>query len=244
MPLNRVAEVWRAADVLCASWARDQLRLYQLTALRHSLIAELHFSEVDAKARVLRISPHKKGTKLRGADTAANAPEIVLPISATALAIIEACRPLAPDPSGPVWYSVSQPGGATAKTGARDVPRYSDPRSNWSHIEERVLGGTHFMRHDLRRTFANIAVDAQADMMGTSLLLMHSPRTLAGTLGLPDITVAYMNTAGAQRQMRSAAESIERYILGLLDATVVPSSVDPELPHQLAVSVGNAAAND
>jgi integrase len=236
--LNAIAGVWRAADVVCASWARDQLRLFILTGLRHSLMSELQFSEVDAKAKVLRISPHKPGTKRRGADTPEDAPDIRIPLSDTALAIIEARRQYAPDPNGPVWYTVAQPGGRAAADGPRTIPVHSDPRSNWARISEAVLDGVMFGPHDLRRTFAQLATEAGANLMGTSLLMLHSPRTIAQTLNLPDITVDYINTADAQGKMRRAAVSIEKYVLGLLDGSVEPPAEDQELEADLAEALG------
>jgi integrase len=242
IPLRRIADAWRASDVLCSNWARDQLRLYLLTGLRHSLMVGLEFQEVDAKARTLNISPHKRGTKRHGSKTAANAPAMVLPLSRTALAIIEARRPWAPEPDGPVWYTHAQPGGKAAK----DAPRKpfvvnSDPRSNWSRISEHVLDGLHFGRHDLRRTFAIIAVAAGADLMGASLLMLHSPSTLARVLGLPEVSIDYMNSAEAQQQMRSASNSIERYLRGVLDGTITFDDDDdePDLPSLLELAVGN-----
>lgn len=234
IPLNKIAEVWRAADVMCAAWARDQLRIYLLTGLRHSLLANLQFSEVDIQARVLRISPHKIGTKRHGSKTAADAPDLVIPICAAALRIIEARRPWAPSPDGPVWYAISQPGGKRVA----DVAINSDPRSNWTHLETHVLGGMHFMRHDLRRTFSRIAVRAGADVMGTSLLMLHSPRTVAKVLNLPDVTADYMNLTEAQEQMRSASNAIEKFVKGLLEGTVDLAQAEPELPALLEEAVG------
>lgn len=235
IPLGKLAEVWKAADVMCASWARDQLRIYLLTGLRHSLLATLRFSEVDATNRVLRISPHKPGTKRHGSKTAANAPDLVLPICSNALRIIEARRQWAPDPSGPVWYAVSQPGGKRTA----ELATNSDPRSNWAHLEKHVLNGMHFMRHDLRRTFARIAVRAGADLMGTSLLMLHSPRSVAKVLNLPDVTADYMNLPEAQEQMRSASNSIERFVRGLLDGSVsLANEPDPDLPPILEEAIG------
>lgn len=183
---------------------------------------------------MLRISPHKSGTKRHGSKTPSNAAEIVLPISATALRIIEARRPWAPDLNGPVWYSVSQPGGKRTA----EVATNSDPRSNWAHIEKRVLGDMHFARHDLRRTFARIGVRAGADLMGTSLLMLHSPRTVAKVLNLPDVSVDYMNLPEAQEQMRSASNAIEKFIKGLLEGTVDLSQSEPALPALLEEAVG------
>lgn len=235
VPLGKLAEIWRAADVMCASWARDQLRVYLLTGLRHSLLATLLFSEVDATNRVLRISPHKPGTKRHGSKTPANAPDLVLPICSNALRIIEARRQWSPDPNGPVWYAVSQPGGKRTA----EMATNSDPRSNWAHLEKHVLDGMHFTRHDLRRTFARIAVRAGADLMGTSLLMLHSPRTVAKVLNLPDVTADYMNLPEAQEQMRSASNSIEKLMRGLLDGSVsLVNEPEPDLPPLLEEAVG------
>lgn len=238
IPLSKIAAAWRAADVLCESWARDQLRLYILSGLRHSLLAELQYSEVDVRGRRLKLSPHKRGTKRRKKDLAANAPDILLPLSNSALQIIEARRQYAPDAEGPVWYAIKKPGGKAAKAGVPKIATHSDPRSNWAHISKEVLGGMSFLRHDLRRTFAQIALQSGADLVGTSLLMLHAPRTLAKLMDVPDITVAYMNTPLAQKRMRDAADAIERYVLGLLAGSIVPAEEDLELPPELAAAVG------
>ncbi|MCR5865666.1 hypothetical protein [Aquincola sp. J276] len=244
IPLRKLAEVWRAADVMCAPWARDHLRVYVLTGLRHALLSQMTFAEVDSAARVLRISPHKAGTKRRGADTPANAPDIVLPISGSALRIIDSRRAWAPDPDGPVWYMLSQHGGKPTKGGR--IPVHSDPRSNWAHLSTHVLDGWQFLRHDLRRTFARIAVAAGADLMGTSLLMLHSPRTVARIMNIPDITAQYMNLPEAQAQMRSAARSIEKYVAGVLDGSITfdEDEAEPELPAILEDAVGAAEGDD
>ena len=244
IPLTKLVALWRASDVMCASWARDHLRFYLLTGLRHSLLSALTFAEVDSAARVLRISPHKQGTKRRGADTPANAPDIVIPISQSAVRIIDARRAWAPDPEGPVWYMLSQHGGKARKSG---VPVHSDPRSNWAHLSTHVLDGMHFMRHDLRRTFARIAVRAGADVMGTSLLMLHSPRTVARLMNIADITAQYMNFPEAQAQMRSAARSIEKFLGGLLDGSINLDALaedEPELPSILEEAVGGPDSDD
>jgi hypothetical protein len=95
------------------------------------------------------------------------------------------------------------------------------------------------MRHDLRRTFANLAVAAGAELMGTSLLMLHSPRTVARVLNLPDVTLEYINTAEARGRMRAASDAIERYVLGLLDGSIKPPQDEVELPPELKAAVGN-----
>lgn len=230
IPLEDLGEVWRAADVLCAPWARDQLRLYLLTGLRHSLMTELEFKEVDFERRMLLISPHKIGTKRRAKDTPDDAAPLHLPLCKTAVDILQARLAYAPDKAGPVWYTVVPPSG---KAAGRGIARHGDPRSNWVNIVNMVLGGVHFTPHDTRRTFATASVAANAPLIGVSLLMMHSPRTLAKTLGLPDITIEYMNTAVAQRQMRLAADAIEAYVLGLANGSITADGAEPQLPPML-----------
>jgi len=234
IPLEDLGEVWRAADTLCAPWARDQLRLYLLTGLRHSLMSELEFSEVDLQRRMLLISPHKVGTKRRAKDTPDDAPPLQLPLCKTAVNILRARQAYAIDKEGPVWYAVVPPSGRAT---GRGIARHADPRSNWIHIVNLVLGGVHFTPHDTRRTFATASVAANAPLIGVSLMMMHSPRTLAKTLGLPDITVEYMNTAVARKQMRQAADAIEHYILGLADGSITADGSEPELPPELLKAV-------
>lgn len=217
--------------------------MYLLTGLRFSLNANLQFDEVETAAKRLAIDPRKPGTKRRKASIAENAPDILIPLSSTALQIIEARRPWAPDPAGPVWYAAKAPGGKAAKGGAPAVPKHADPRSNWARISENVLDGVLFLRHDLRRTFAQLGLQSGADLVGVSLLMLHAPRSLAALMGISDITVEYMNTALAQKRMRSAADTIEKFVLGLLDGSVTPDD-DLDLPPELEAAVGSAGDDD
>lgn len=240
--LKHLAEVWRASDALCASWARDQLRCYLLSGLRHALMTGLRFDEVNFEKKRLELSPHKPGTKRRGAKTPENAPTIKLPVSDTFLAIVAARRAYAPDPNGPIWYTVAAPGGKPAKDLKKPVV-HSDPRSNWAHVAARVLNGEEFGPHDLRRTYAQTATEAGANLLGASLAMLHSPRTIAKALGLPDVTLDYINTADAQSKVRKAAATVEGYILKLLDGSELPPDEDAEraLDEVLATAVDDDA---
>lgn len=233
IPLLKLGEVWRAADTLCAPWARDQLRVYLLTGLRRSLLAELRFDEVDFGRKRFLISPHKQGTKRRAADLDENSPAIRIPVCDTVLGIIKARQEFAPDSKGPVWYVATPLRGATKRTDAI----HADPRSNWAHLHERILSGRRFTPHDCRRTFATASVPARAELMGVSLLLLHSPRTVARAMGLPDITLDYINTAEAQQHMREACEAVEKYVLGLVAGTIIAPAEDPELPPEIETAI-------
>lgn len=241
IPLAKLAEVWAAADQLCAPWARDQLRLYLLTGLRKSLVSELLFKEVDFERGLLKISPHKTGTKRRKKDTPLNAPDIVLPLPRTAIDMLKRRQAFAPDPEGFVWYAAAPARGKAAGTGAQ---RHGDPRSNWQHVIDKVLGGTRFTPHDCRRTFATTSMVASAPLIAVSLLMLHSPRTVARTLSLPDITVDYINTSAAQQRMRKASDAIEKYILGVVDGTVEAPTDEPTLSPELEDALGGPDTGD
>ncbi|MFY9810807.1 tyrosine-type recombinase/integrase [Aquabacterium sp.] len=233
--LKHLARVWRAADTLCASWARDQLYVFLLTGLRRALVAELQFSEVNFKKRCLVISPHKAGTKRRAEKLDEKSPNIELPVCETVLRILKARQEFAPDKNGPVWYSVTTPAGSDPANGP-SVNR--DTRSNWVHIHERALEGTRFTPHDCRRTFATVATVAKAELLGVSLLMLHSPVTVAQVMGIPDITLEYINTAKARVQMREASQAVEAYVLGLLNGSVAPPDDDPDVFPELNEAVG------
>lgn len=235
IPLSRVRDVWLAADVMCAPWARDQLRLYLLTGLRRSLMSNMLFREIDWKRKRLNISPHKPGTKRQAAKLDERSPDLSVPLCDTALAILRARYEFATDKEGPVWYTITPPSGRAKKTD--ETPRHGDARTNWSHIHERVLGGERFTPHDCRRTFATAAAAGKAHLFGLSLLLLHTPRGVANVMGLPDVTLDYMNTAEAQEQMREASAAIEKYILGLVSGAVKPPDHDPALPPELAAAI-------
>lgn len=208
------------------SW-RDMFRLYVLTGLRRSLMAELQFSEVDFQGSALLISPHKKGTKRRGAKTPANAAPIRIPLSATALRILQARLEFAPDSQGPVWYAPKPTRGKTRKEAV-----LSDPRAAWTTIESDI--DTHFTPSDLRRTFATIGAAAATDVFGVALLMLHSAKGLAQAAQVPGITVQYMETEEAQERMRKATAEIEAKVLELAsmpdsEARKLPDSALPEV---------------
>lgn len=235
IPLNSIATVWRAADVMCASWARDQLRIFLLTGLRRSLLGDLCFSEVNFAQKRLQISPHRPGTKRRAAKLKESAKPLNIPVCDTVLAILKARLEFAKDKEGPVWYTITEPSMAQSD---KKAPRHSDPRTNWAHIHEKVLDGMRFTPHDCRRTFATLSLVAKTDMLGASLLMLHSPVTTSRAIGLSPVTMDYVNTGKAQAQMRQASQDVEAYVLGLLDGSITPPEDDPELPEELEEAVG------
>ncbi|KPF61708.1 hypothetical protein D621_00295 [beta proteobacterium AAP51] len=201
IPLSKLGRAWRASDQMMAPWWRDQFRLYVLTGLRRSLMVNLQFSEVDFESGKLVISPHKRGTKRRGAKTPADAPPLRVPLSKLSLSILKERREFAPDPAGPVWYSPKPTRGKARKDAV-----LSDPRAAWTTVED-VLD-LHFTPSDLRRTFATIGAAAAGDVFGVALLMLHSAKGLAETVNIPGITVQYMETDEAQERMQKAAEEV------------------------------------
>lgn len=237
--LESLGLAWRAAEQLCAPWWVDLFKCYLLTGLRRSLMVYMRFDEIDFERGIYLINPHKRGTKRKGAKLAKNADPIKMPLSKAVMAILKARREFAPDKDGWVWYAARPLRGTRSDT----VMRLSDPRSSWVLIEQ-VIGGVHFATHDLRRTFATSAGACASDLFALSLLLMHSSSTLAKAVGIPAITLDYINTDGAQKRMRAVAEQISDFMHKLadqsLDAAAIP---DPVLPDYIeeALAVVDAA---
>jgi integrase len=241
IPLNKIAAAWRAADVWCTSWARDMLYLYMLTGLRRSLLTNMQFSEVDWEARSLSISPHKPGAKRNKSKTPENAPDLRIPLSDTAFEILRARRQWAADKDGPVWYATRPVRGRASR--GQDVlgPPNADPRSSWEYVEKEALDGMHFMPHDLRRTFATIGGNSDADVVAISLLMLHSGQTVAAKVGVGAITFDYIQTDAAQDRMRKGAIAVEQYILRQLemfDAGTVGHIDEKPLPELLEEAIG------
>jgi integrase len=232
IPLAMLRTTWLGSDQLLSPWWRDQLRVYLLTGLRRSLLTSMRFEELDIRRKTLLISPHKKGTKRRGAKTPVNAEPIRVPLSQLALDIILARREFAPDPNGAVWYAPKPTRGR-----ARKDATLSDPRAAWSLIE--ALIDKHFTPQDLRRTFATIGAEAVTDTFAVALLMLHSGAGLAQAAGLPAITVQYMNTDQAQSRMRKAAEEIAGFVQKVIRMTPAEAMRlgDPTLPEELEAAL-------
>jgi len=228
VPLSRLRDVWLAADTVCTSWARDQLRLYVLTGLRHGLMAEVRFDEIDFAEGVILIPPARPGTKRRARDIKAGATPLKLPLSRMALSIFRSRQEAAKNKSGPVWYLTGGLGGR----GNNTASKHSDPRSNWKNLAA-WCDVPQFLRHDLRRTFATIGVAKVKDLMGISLLMLHSSDTLAQAVGIPGVTVDYMQTEEAQDRMRVCAEGVATTIKDLLAGAAQLDDNYP-LPAELA----------
>lgn len=223
IPLKHVGKAWRASKQLVNPTFRDAFQVCVLTGLRRSLLLSMKFSEIDFRTGIYMIDPRTPGTKRRGKDIPENPEPIRLPLSRPVLEIIKNRREFAPDPDGHVWYS--NPGrGAKASGGV-----ITDPRSSWTGIEEHI--GVHFTMHDLRRTFATVGIVAAdvTDVFALSLLMLHSGSSLAEAVGLPAITVDYINTAEAQGKMRAATDAVAAYVLGLANGTIQAPEHEPEL---------------
>ena len=240
--LSQLGLAWAASDQLCSPWWRDQFRVYVLTGLRHSLLAHMSFSEIDWANGFYVFSPHKKGTKRRGAKTPENAPMIRLPLSKMALDILRARRRFATDQNGPVWFAARPTRGRKAKKS----PVLSDPRASWQLIEDEMK--LHFTPQDLRRTFASIGAAGVTDLFAVSLLMLHSSSSLAHATGIPAITVNYMDTDEAIDRMRVATEQLAAHVEKLIHLSDEEAAriVEPELPPEIeeALFAGGESSDD
>lgn len=236
--LSKIGAVWRASDVWCLPWARDQLRLYLLTGLRFSLLTELTFEEVDWAVRGLQISAHKRGTKRKRSDLADDEPEmLLLPLAPEAYRILSTRFEASPTKKGSVWYAIRPVRGRASRGKDQPAPPNKDPRGNWEYLEDLVLDGKHFTPHDIRRSFATIGMEAEADLVGVSLLMLHTGQSVADVAKVPSITVHYINTAAGQGRMRRAAEAIERWVLAQAAGTMAVPVAEPRLPTMLEEAV-------
>ena len=235
IPLAKLGLAWRAAEQLCAPWWKDMFQCYVLTGLRRSLLIDMRFEQVDFARGVYLIDPHRRGTKRRGSRLDDDAPHISLPLSKHVLNILRTRQEFAPDKSGWVWYASRSPRGTRVKTEGR----LSDPRSSWVFIEE-VLDDLHFGPQDLRRTFATAGGVCSADLYALSLLMLHSPATVAKDVGLPSVTLDYINTAEAQIKMRAVAEQISKFVLGLAAGAAPPEGPEKPLPAYIEAALGDS----
>lgn len=222
IPLKQLAEAWAASDQLTAPHWRDLFRVCVLTGLRNALLYSMRFDEVDFANKLLLIDPRKPGTKRRGKDIPENPEPLKLPLGQTVLEILKARLRYAPDPKGAVWYAPPTGRGKRAGNGVLVAQR-----TGWKPIEAAV--GRHFSPHDLRRTYANLGLRAtgKSGILPVSLLMLHSGSTLAQAVGLPAITVDYMNTEEAQDLMRSAVDEIDSYAQQLVqERAEAPDDLD------------------
>jgi integrase len=233
IPLNKLGQAWRASAALCQPWWSDLFKCYVLTGLRRSLMIDMRFEQIDFQRGIYLIDPHRRGTKRRGSNVPENAPPIELPLSKAVLGILRARREFAPDPAGWVWYTSRPQRGARTK----EDSRLADPRSAWLYIEESI-DGLHFGAQDLRRTFATLGGARASDIFALSLLMLHSPVSVAKEVGIPSITVDYINTAEAQDKMRAVAEEISAYVQKLVDDVERKLKVvEPVLPAHLEAAL-------
>lgn len=234
--LEDLGKAWLAADVLVSPHWRALFKVCVLTGLRRSLVWSMRFDEIDFKEGLYRINPLKEGTKQRGHDFGEESEPLVLPLSKAVLSILRERRLFAPDKDGPIWYA---PGKNAGRRRMNAV--LGDQRSAWSIISEHSTGYS-FGPQDLRRTFATLgSVAVKGDLFAVALLMMHSSTTLARTVGLPEITVRYINTPSARAQMREAAEKISSFVDDLVAKAVAGVKVEydvGELPIELEAAIG------
>lgn len=208
IPLDKLGEVWLASDALvCPGW-RDMFRIYLLTGLRDSLVKNLRWENVDFERGSFMFDPLARGAKNRKSALSANdrKKKEEMPVSSLVLDILRRRKMFAP--AGNPWVFYAQAGGKTRMSSDRLV----DPRSAWAPLESQV--GMHIAKHDLRRTFASLACTvAPESIMHISLLLMHSNKSIASFVGVPQITFDYIQ--GQIDSMREVSNRISDAILEL-----------------------------
>lgn len=239
LKITDLGKAWLAANALVPSHWRDLFKVCVLTGLRRSLVWSMRFDEIDFQEGVYNIDPRKEGTKQRGMDFGDDPEPIRMPLSSAVLKIVKERRIFAPDKNGPVWYA---PGKNQGRRRMDSV--LGDQRSSWAIISDNATGYT-FGPQDLRRTFATLgSLSVKEDLFAVALLMMHSSTTLARTVGLPEITIRYINTPSAQVQMRDAAEKISSYVSDLVAkaAEGIKLAADvaaAEVPQELEAAVGS-----
>lgn len=208
IPLNKLGEAWLASDALvCPGW-RDMFRIYLLTGLRDSLVKNLKWENIDFERGSFLFDPLARGAKNRKSALSANdrKKKEEMPVSSLVLDILRRRKMFAP--AGNPWVFYAQAGGKTRIANDRLI----DPRSAWTPLERQI--GMHVAKHDLRRTFASLACTiAPENIMHISLLLMHSNKSIANFVGVPQITFDYIQ--GQIDSMRDVANKISDAVLEL-----------------------------
>lgn len=214
-----IGAAWRATDQLMSPWWRDMYRVYLLTGLRDKLVMDMRWDQLDLNVGMYRILPLRPGAKRRRQSLSEKDRQVAIemPLSTVVVDILRRRQEFAPKGEAGewVWYSTD-----TEHRKSKTLPRLTDPRAAWKRLESRI--GYWLYKHDLRRTFASIGatVDPVA-ALALSLLLMHSNKTAAQVLGVPQITVSYVK--GQAGAMRSLTEAISQTVLQLAGEAPVTS---------------------
>ena len=207
--------LWVALDQLMAPWWRDLFKVFLFTGLRDSLVMDMRWEQIDFDARTIRIAMLARGTKRKARALSLDDREsfITLPLSSEVMRILEARYRMRP--SGAlgeyVWYGPKGTGN-TQK-------RLTDPRAAWSVLEQFL--GFPPIKHDLRRTFANISYSLTPQYIGAiSSLLLHSTQKTAAEIGAAEITLQY-----AGDDIYTNRHVVETYTQGILElAQVLPQT--------------------
>lgn len=239
IPLNVLGIAWRASDQLISPWWRDMFRVFVLTGLRRSLLFSMRFDEIDLENGLYIIDPRKPGAKRKADKITASTKDIRLPLSRFVLDIIRARREFAEDKNGLVWFTPKPTRGRRTK---KEKASLSDPRAAWTLLEW-ALDGLHFTPHDLRRTFGTAGQLGTKDVFAVSLLLLHSPTQVAKAVGIPGVTMKYLDRDEAVERMREATEDITAYILKLavMSAEEAKAIEEPVLNELLEEALAEAA---
>lgn len=231
--LEDLSKAWHATDQLMSPWWRDLWRIYLLTGLRDRLVMDMKWSQIDFDRNVYLIDPLQQGTKRRRKKMSQveRAKPIEMPLSSYVMNILRRRKAHAPKGADNVWYSIE-----TVRRKEGEKPLLSDPRSAWKRLTPII--GYWVYKHDLRRTFASIgATVAPSAVISLSLLLLHSNKSAATALGVPQITVDYVK--GQQRGMRALTEQITQAVLevvGEAPRTALTAHLDDyaELPESVS----------
>ena len=211
----KLPDLWIALDQLMAPWWRDLFKVFLFTGLRDSLVMDMRWDQIDFNAHTLEIPVLARGTK-RAAQTLSmreRAATIILPLSSEVMRILQARYRMRPSGALGEWVWYGPKGtGSTQK-------RLTDPRAAWSVLEPFI--GFMPIKHDLRRTFANLGSSLASQYRGAiSSLMLHSTQKTAKEAGLAAITLEY-----AGDDIYTNRQAIEIYTRGVLElAQVIPQT--------------------
>ncbi|WP_144267810.1 tyrosine-type recombinase/integrase [Comamonas thiooxydans] len=212
---TKFPDLWIALDQLMAPWWRDLFKVFLFTGLRDSLVMDMRWDQIDFNEHTLEIPVLARGTKrsAQALSMKGRTATIVLPLSSEVMRILQARYRMRPSGALGEWVWYGPKGtGATQK-------RLTDPRAAWSVLEPFI--GFMPIKHDLRRTFANLGSSLASQYRGAiSSLMLHSTQKTAKEAGLAAITLEY-----AGDDIYTNKQALEIYTRGVLElAQVIPQT--------------------